>query len=108
MILAKYSNTKKLKLTELCNGPSKLCISMNITKENCNMLDLSASDALWLEVDPEFKENIQIVRTNRIGIQSAGVEWASKPLRFYILQNPYVSKRDKKAECSCFEGNMWK
>lgn len=56
------------------------------------------SDIFWLEVDPDFDDSIQVVRTSRIGIQSAGAEWANKPLRFYIFQNPCVSKRDKKAE----------
>lgn len=97
-----------MKITELCNGPSKLCISLNITKDNCNKLDLSQNDLLWLEFDPEFKDNIQIVRTSRIGIKSAGVDWASKPLRFYIFKNLYVSKRDKQAEGSYYENCMLK
>lgn len=102
MFLAKCGKTsKELKVTELCNGPAKLCISMNITKDNSNKLDLCESESLWLEFDSEFNDSVQVVRTSRIGIKSAGLEWASKPLRFYIYQNLYVSKRDKKAENSC-------
>lgn len=33
-----------------------------------------------------------------MGIESAGREWADKPLRFYLLGNPSVSKRDRGRE----------
>lgn len=52
---------------------------------------------MWIEDDFQ-EQNIQIVTTSRIGIDSAGEEWASKPLRFYILGNANVSKRDKIVE----------
>lgn len=70
---------------------------MNIDKETCNKINLCASDILWLEDDGFEIEQSQIIKTTRIGIASAGVEWASKLLRFYVI-NPHVSKRDKKAE----------
>lgn len=109
LFLARCSkNSKELRVTELCNGPSKLCISMNITKENCNKLHVCENQYLWLELDPQFEESIQVVRTSRIGIKSAGVEWASKPLRFYIFKNLYVSKRDKQAENIYHEDCMLK
>ncbi|XP_018569218.1 probable DNA-3-methyladenine glycosylase [Anoplophora glabripennis] len=95
------SKKNEIKTSKLCDGPSKLCISMNITKQNLNKVDVTDPEnrEIWLEDDPEFeKENIKIVHTSRIGIASAGVEWASKPLRFYILNNDSVSKRDKVAE----------
>lgn len=74
---------------------------MNITKQHLNKMDLTdlENNDIWLEDDPFFdKEKIKIVRTSRIGIASAGREWATKPLRFYILHNDSVSKRDKAAE----------
>lgn len=87
-----------LKEKDLCNGPSKLCISLNIIKSNCNKIDLTESEVLWLEDDGEKIEEKNIVISTRIGIGSAGEEWVGKPLRFYVLGNPNVSKRDKKAE----------
>lgn len=81
----------------MCNGPSKLCISFNITKNLCNKLDLCNNEELWIE-DDSCSEDIQIVTSSRIGIESAGEEWANKPLRFYILGNSSVSKRDKIVE----------
>lgn len=90
---------KPLKDTELCNGPSKLCMAMNINKMNCNKVNMCASDELYIEKDPCFDDSsITVVKTGRIGIDSAGEEWAKKPLRFYILNNHFVSRRDKKAE----------
>ncbi|XP_044270088.1 DNA-3-methyladenine glycosylase-like [Tribolium madens] len=92
-----------LKNKELCNGPSKLCISFNMTKNNCNKIDLTESGVLWLEDDGFEVEEQQIMRSTRVGIGSAGEEWVGMPLRFYILGNPHVSKRDKKAEKKLFE-----
>lgn len=92
-------HSKRLKDTELCNGPSKLCIAMNITKNNCNKINMCESDELYVEKDPDYDDSDKrIVKTSRIGIASAGEEWAKKPLRFYILNNNFVSKRDKTAE----------
>ncbi|KAJ8925042.1 hypothetical protein NQ315_001213, partial [Exocentrus adspersus] len=95
------TNKNAIQPPKLCDGPSKLCISMNITKESMNKLDLTdlSNDTMWLEDDPDFdRDGMKIVCTSRIGIASAGVEWATKPLRFYILHNDSVSKRDKAAE----------
>lgn len=97
----KMKNVKVIKTSKLCDGPSKLCISMNITKQHLNRIDLTnlKNDKIWLEDDPEFdKKKFKIVHSSRIGIASAGVEWSTKPLRFYILSNDSVSKRDKAAE----------
>ena len=39
----------KLKEKDLCNGPSKLCDALSITKEEINQLNLSSSELIWLE-----------------------------------------------------------
>lgn len=52
---------------------------------------------LWIEDDGK-REEIKIVECPRIGIESAGEEWADKPLRYYIYGHKCVSKRNKKAE----------
>lgn len=91
---------RKLKLFELCNGPSKLCLAMNITKEALNKEFLPDSHALWLEradgegdVPPE-----EIVVSRRVGIEGSGRESAAKPLRFYLRDCDCVSVRDRVAE----------
>lgn len=98
--MAKRKSGKILKPSQLCNGPSKLCIAMDIVKSNCNKLDITDpnNEILWLEDDPGFNEEaMKIVSCPRIGINYAG-EWISKPLRYYILNNEHVSKRDKMVE----------
>lgn len=72
---------------------------MNINKNDCNKLNLCQSDELYLETDFEYNDNNKkVIKTSRIGIDSAGEEWAKKLLRFYIAGNPCVSRKDKKAE----------
>ena len=87
---------KDLKMHELCNGPSKLCIAMKLEKEHTKY-SLCDWRGLWIEDDGECK-NIKIVETSRIGIESVGEEWSKKLLRYYIYGHKCVSKRDKKAE----------
>ncbi|XP_063234427.1 uncharacterized protein LOC134537669 isoform X2 [Bacillus rossius redtenbacheri] len=91
---------KELKDTEVCNGPAKLCISFDIGKENSNTKDLCRWDGMWIEEDGagERIELQHVVSCPRIGIDSAGTEWAQKQLRFYILGNKFVSRRNKAAE----------
>lgn len=88
--------TKVFKSHELCNGPAKLCISLQIDK-SLNKKDLSNSKELWIEDGITVPEH-KIVSSQRIGVESAGMEWASKLLRYYILDNKSVSKRDKRQE----------
>lgn len=97
IVAAKTKSGKTVKYSQLCNGPSKLCIAFDITKSNCNKLDISdlQNEVLWLEDDPEFSnKDLKIVRCPRIGINYA-LDWVSKPLRYYIYKNEYVSKRNK-------------
>lgn len=72
---------------------------MNITKQNANKLDLTdvLNDQLWIEDGLSINE-ASIVNTSRIGIGPSAEEWVIKPLRYYILTNKSVSKRDKYAE----------
>jgi len=68
------------------NGPAKVCQAFAIDKQ-WNGHDLHAEPFQLLErpvVDPDY-----IIQTTRIGItQAADVPW-----RFYIRDNPYVSKQ---------------
>ncbi|KAL3175820.1 hypothetical protein MRX96_001003 [Rhipicephalus microplus] len=90
---------RKLKLFELCNGPSKLCLAMNITKDTLNKEFLPDSQALWLERDGEDDvPSEEIVVSRRVGIEGAGRESAAKPLRFYLRDCDCVSVRDRVAE----------
>lgn len=87
---------KNLKVHELCNGPSKICMALQLTKKH-NKYSLCDWKELWIEDDGKQGE-FQIVECPRIGIESAGEEWATKPLRYYIYGQNCVSKRNKNAE----------
>jgi DNA-3-methyladenine glycosylase len=73
----------------LTNGPGKLCIAMGIDRK------LDAADLLgnrvWLEQERTIPRS-QIASGPRIGIDYAE-EWIEKPWRFWIRDNPFVSKR---------------
>jgi DNA-3-methyladenine glycosylase len=72
--------------TSLTNGPSKLCEALAVTFE-LDGHDISRPP-LQLYLQPSLGDEI-IVTTTRIGITKA----ADVPRRFYIRDNPYVSKR---------------
>lgn len=90
--------SKVFKLHELSNGPSKFCIAFGLSKIHTKHSACSWK-GLWLE-DHVYEEEMKIVSCPRIGIDSAGPEWAMKPLRFYLLGDKSVSKVDKKAEAA--------
>lgn len=91
-------NKTDYKLHELCNGPSKLCISFDIDIETFNKNHLSDCSDMWIEEGTEKITDSSIICSTRIGIDSAGAEWAGKLLRFYVFGNKCVSIRDKKRE----------
>lgn len=82
-ILARYRPRKTG--VDITNGPAKLCQALRITKE-LNGHDLSRLP-LRLILQPEIPE-ARIVVTPRIGISQA----KDVPWRFFIKDNPYVSR----------------
>jgi DNA-3-methyladenine glycosylase len=71
----------------LCNGPGKLCISLDIGRSE-NGLDLCGSTLYIYEI---HNEPFTIKASPRINIDYAE-EYIDKPWRFYIEENKYVSK----------------
>jgi DNA-3-methyladenine glycosylase len=72
----------------LTNGPGKLCLALGINRQ------LDAADLLgnkvWIEAGRRVAPR-SIACGPRIGIDYAE-EWVDKPWRFWIRDNPYVSK----------------
>ena len=69
-------------------GPALLCKAMGIDKR------LNAHDLLSAEfhvADAALSGPLRIVKRPRIGVDYAG-HWARRLLRFYIRDNPFVSK----------------
>lgn len=80
------------KLTNLTSGPGKLAQALQIDK---SLNATSATDSetiLYIEDRGLQITSSEIIETKRVGIDYAG-EWKDKPLRFYIKDNPFVSKR---------------
>jgi DNA-3-methyladenine glycosylase len=73
----------------LTSGPGKLCIAMGIDRE-LDGADLSGN-RVWLEHFEALSPR-KIAKGPRIGIDYAQ-EWITKPWRFWIKNNSYVSRK---------------
>jgi DNA-3-methyladenine glycosylase len=88
-IMAQRRGARQAKTVDLTNGPSKLCMAMNISKLQ-NQTDLTSPPLYIKDAPPVPKEDI--VETTRVGVEYAG-EWKNRPWRFYIKRNSYVSTK---------------
>jgi DNA-3-methyladenine glycosylase len=72
----------------LTNGPGKLSIALGIDRklDNADLL----GNKVWLEAGENISAR-KITSGPRIGIDYAE-EWVDKPWRFWIRDNPYVSR----------------
>ncbi len=81
-IMKKNKNSNDIK--DLCSGPGKLTVAMNINKEHHD-LDLTKNKIYLLN----SKNNEKISKGKRIGISKD----TNKLLRFYVKDNEFVSKK---------------
>ena len=72
----------------LTNGPGKLCIALAIDRQ-LDAADL-CGERVWIEDGPRVLSR-KIACGPRIGIDYAE-GWVDKPWRFWIRDNPYVSR----------------
>jgi DNA-3-methyladenine glycosylase len=77
----------------LTNGPGKLCIALGIGR-GLDRVDLMG-DRVWIEAGERRIAPSAIAAGPRVGIDYAE-EWVDKPWRFWIRNNPYVSRPDGK------------
>jgi DNA-3-methyladenine glycosylase len=70
-------------------GPGLLCRAMGIDRGH-NGHDL-VSESFYLAAAPAVPES-RIVRRPRIGVEYAG-HWQRRLLRFYLRENPFVSRK---------------
>ncbi|WZL74200.1 DNA-3-methyladenine glycosylase [Clostridiaceae bacterium 35-E11] len=84
----KLETLKKKERIHLTNGPGKLCKAFGITKENYG--DDLLGNRLFI-CAPVFEESFEIERSRRINIDYAE-EAKEFKWRFFIKNNPYVSK----------------
>ncbi|NYT63825.1 DNA-3-methyladenine glycosylase [Alcaligenaceae bacterium] len=77
-------------LSNNTKGPGRLCKAMGVNLSHYGH-DI-CSDNFYI-AHPQTPENFNIVARPRVGVDYAGSDWASQPLRFYIEGNRYVSKK---------------
>lgn len=83
---AMMSNRGTTELKALCSGPGKLCVALGLNKQ-CYGVDL-CGDSLFFE---EYLQPQAIMSSPRINVDYAE-EYTALPWRFYIKDNPHVSK----------------
>ena len=76
-------------LAARANGPGLLCRALGID-QRLNGHDLLSDD--FFLAPPETEGRFTLVKRARIGVDYAG-SWAKRHLRFYIKDNPHVSRR---------------
>jgi DNA-3-methyladenine glycosylase len=77
---------------ELTSGPGRLCLAMGIDR-TLDKQDL-LGDRVWLEEGVPISGR-QIMSGPRVGIDYAE-EWVMKPWRFWVRDNPFVSRSGKR------------
>ncbi|MCA9291151.1 MAG: DNA-3-methyladenine glycosylase [Phycisphaerales bacterium] len=76
--------------TDLCSGPARLAQAFGIDG-TLDRIDLRTSNVMWIErIRRRAVSSRLVVRGPRIGVGYAG-DWASRPLRFHLRDNPHVS-----------------
>lgn len=79
---------------ELTNGPAKLCEAMSIDRKLDGTDLCNTRSSLFVAENPHAKsfraDRGQIIITTRVGITKA----AHLPLRFYLENSPFVSRRN--------------
>jgi DNA-3-methyladenine glycosylase len=73
---------------EMTSGPGRLCLALGIDRK-LDKADL-LGDRVWIEEGPSISPR-EIARGPRVGIDYAE-SWVAKPWRFWIKDNPFVSK----------------
>ncbi|MBI3468084.1 MAG: DNA-3-methyladenine glycosylase, partial [Planctomycetes bacterium] len=76
-------------ITERTSGPGLLCKAMHIDRRHQGH-DLESDDLYIAHADSA--EEFSTIARPRIGVDYAG-KWAEEPLRFYIQDNPFVSRK---------------
>src|SRR5699024_7444544 len=85
-----YDNPRKRELINLTNGPAKFVMAYGINKKDFYGLDLVTDTSIWVEDSTKLAKE-DIVETTRVNIDYAESKYWL--LRFYIKDNPYVSRK---------------
>ncbi|MDF2840237.1 MAG: DNA-3-methyladenine glycosylase [Clostridia bacterium] len=87
-----YTDLSKKQIKDLTNGPGKLCIAMDLGKEQ-NKIDLCSSNGVDdIYVYDDGYQDFEIEASPRINIDYAE-EYVDMPWRFTMKGNMYLSKK---------------
>ena len=75
----------------LCKGPARLTQAMAIRKAENGLDFCQKASSLWIEPGIKLRAT-EIAISARIGLGNTPEPWFSKPWRFYLKGNPFVSK----------------
>lgn len=89
-ITATQKTWRNRDVEKILNGPGKLCREFEIGKE-LNGLKFAKENSLWMEEGENIPPS-KIVKVKRIGVAYAE-SWKDKPLRFYIKDKNFISKK---------------
>ncbi len=78
-------------LSDLCNGPAKLTQALSIARAE-NGLDLCHSDSGIVIEARQRLPNTSVFAGPRIGLGNTPEPWKSKPWRYVVKDNPFVSR----------------
>jgi DNA-3-methyladenine glycosylase len=87
-VMIKRRGVSGNRIVNLTNGPSRLCMAMDITRKQ-NGTDLCIPP-LYIDTGVTV-EGKRIMQTNRVNVDYAE-EWRHLPWRFFIKNNGFVSK----------------
>lgn len=82
---------------QLAGGPARLCQALAVDGQ-LNQVDLcDPASPLWLAAGPPLPA-ADLASGPRVGVGYAPEPWRSRPLRFWIGDNPWVSGRSRPAQ----------
>jgi DNA-3-methyladenine glycosylase len=85
---------RRMKATDLCSGPGKLCQALGIDR-SFSGVNLVSSGEIFFEHGAGPAALGSLVNTPRIGLGAGprgAAEWAGAPLRWHLAGNPHVSR----------------
>jgi DNA-3-methyladenine glycosylase len=86
---------ERLRDTDLCSGPAKLAQALRLDR-SLDGADLVNDERLFIECGLKVFP-AHIATGPRIGVGYAG-EWAHKPLRFWLVDHPHVSRKVRRPQ----------
>ena len=86
-----FKNLPSLGATARRSGPARLTKTLQIGKDFNTLPAYAKKSGLWIEAGEKIKKS-QIVCAKRVGVDYAG-RYKDKPWRFYIKNNPSVSRK---------------